>query len=148
MYPFPLLREEEEGGVVPCWHMVVWFGLCSGHVPVRQPDPTALLPQRGSDRPETPRDGENFCACARACVCFSLCGLEITYGMAWPTHTEIYREFPTVSCFFFYLSCRLPLSSKTAWWNSWRSSCLKNHPTYAVSNLMMPSSQVHSHILK
>lgn len=45
--------------VPPCSHEVLWFGLCSGPVPVRQPDPELLLPQRGSDRPETSRDGVN-----------------------------------------------------------------------------------------
>lgn len=47
-----------------------------------------------------------------------------------------------------YLSFRLPLSLKTAWWNSWRSSCLKNHPMCAASSPMMPSSQVLFYISK
>lgn len=53
----------EEG--LLCSNVVVWFGLCSGHVPVREPDPKLLLPQRGSDWPETFRNGEK-------CPTFSL----------------------------------------------------------------------------
>lgn len=52
---------EWRGRVVAlCWCVVAWFGFCAGHVPVRQPDPEALFQKRGSDRPETPRNGESF----------------------------------------------------------------------------------------
>ena len=70
----------------------------------------------------------------------------------WGTKIQIYLKFPTLSrhVFVFYVffsSFRLPVSLKTAWWNWWRSSCLKSLPTCVVSNLMMPSSQVHFYIL-
>lgn len=39
-----------------CCGRVVFF---SGYVQIRQPDPERLLPQRGSDGPETPGDGKN-----------------------------------------------------------------------------------------
>lgn len=53
-----LLKCEFEIKQRPACGCVLWFGFCSGHVPVWQSDREAVFLQRGSGRPETPRDGE------------------------------------------------------------------------------------------
>lgn len=58
-----------------------------------------------------------------------------SWMLKWPSTHLVYICFRI--CTF-----RLPLISETAWWNWWRSSCLRNHPMCDVSSLMMPSSQV------
>ena len=136
----------------PCWHVVVWFGLFSGHVPVRQPYFESLLPQRGGDGPETPGDGENY----SLSLCLApppsllspfafflspLSFLALSLPLSLSAYTQLQKS--QFIFLFLYLFIRLPHSLKTAWWNLWTSSGLKNHPTCAVSNLMMPSSQVH-----
>lgn len=64
-----------------------------------------------------------------------------------PTNIQrIPRSLMLLFCLF-VLFLRPPLSLKTAWRNLWRSSCLKSRPMCAVSNQMMPSSQVDIYIL-
>lgn len=129
-----------------CSHEVLWFDLRSGHVPVRQPDPELLLPQRGSDRPETSRDGVEYLLVATLFLWKSPSAYFKSAAPAvYVAAKALHRKIPTD--FMLCLSFRLRLSSKTAWWNSWRSSCPKSRPTCAVLNPMMPSSQVQLYVL-
>lgn len=98
----------------------------SGYVQIRQPDPERLLPQRGSDGQKTTGDGDSQHP-----------RLVLDADLKMTKYPSGLYVFMFVIC-----TCRLQLISETAWWNWWRSSCLKTHLMCDVSSLMMPSSQV------
>lgn len=65
------------------------------------------------------------------CLTFSIC-LTLPDVVFQKTHIRTNLQKISHSFMFHFFSLRLPLSLKTAWWNWWRSWCLKSRHTCAV----------------